>query len=83
MRLGRLCAHSPTARRPLCRSKGFARSRPIVNTKCWLFAGRDDIIAYEFCIKKRVVMNSEQKGMLAAGLAYTIFGLSYLFSKWR
>ena len=26
-------------------------------------------------------MNSEQKGMLADGLAYTIFGLSYLFSK--
>ena len=26
-------------------------------------------------------MNDEQKGMLAAGTAYTIFGLSYLFSK--
>ena len=26
-------------------------------------------------------MNDEQKGMLAAGAAYTIFGLSYLFSK--
>lgn len=26
-------------------------------------------------------MNSEQKGMIAAGVAYTIFGLSYLFSK--
>lgn len=26
-------------------------------------------------------MNDEKKGMLAAGVAYTIFGLSYLFSK--
>ena len=26
-------------------------------------------------------MNNEKKGMLAAGIAYAIFGVSYLFSK--
>lgn len=35
----------------------------------------------DYILKGHITMNNEQKGMLAASVAYIIFGFSYLFSK--